>query len=417
MKFLKQMIFFANMGMLKEFIFMEAPMANITLLEKALPIAPLKMAALDSCKELGQKVNDYIVSFRQNAVEKWPDSASIANYRLENYLVDSACPRFGSGEAKGMLRESIRGTDLFIMVDVCNYSLTYSVNGHKNHMSPDDHYQDLKRIISAATGKARRINVIMPFLYESRQHKRTKRESLDCAFALEELTAMGVSNIITFDAHDPRVQNAIPLKGFDNFTPPYQFMKALLRAEPDLKVDKDHLMIISPDEGAMHRAVYFSNVLGVDMGMFYKRRDYSTIVNGKNPIVAHEFLGDDLAGKNAIIIDDMISSGESMLDVAKQIKERGANRVFVCTTFGLFTDGFAKFDDYYEKGYIDRVITTNLTYLPSELYEKPYFVMADMSKFLALIIDSLNHDITIGSVMNPTDKIHKLLEKHQKDQQ
>ena len=416
MKFLKQMIFFANMGMLKEFIFMEAPMANITLLEKALPIAPLKIAALDSCKELGQKVNDYIVSFRQNAVEKWPDSASIANYRLENYLVDSACPRFGSGEAKGMLRESIRGTDLFIMVDVCNYSLTYSVNGHKNHMSPDDHYQHLKRIISAATGKARRINVSIPFLYESRQHKRTKRESLDCAFALEELTAMGVSNIITFDAHDPRVQNAIPLKGFDNFTPPYQFMKALLRAEPDLKVDKDHLMIISPDEGAMHRAVYFSNVLGVDMGMFYKRRDYSTIVNGKNPIVAHEFLGDDLAGKNAIIIDDMISSGESMLDVAKQIKERGANRVFVCTTFGLFTDGFAKFDDYYEKGYIDRVITTNLTYLQSELYEKPYFVMADMSKFLALIIDSLNHDITIGSVMNPTDKIHKLLEKHQKNQ-
>lgn len=414
MKFLKQMIFFANMGMLKEFIFMEAPMANITLLEKALPIAPLKIAALDSCKELGQKVNDYIVSFRQNAVEKWPDSASIANYRLENYLVDSACPRFGSGEAKGMLRESIRGTDLFIMVDVCNYSLTYSVNGHKNHMSPDDHYQDLKRIISAATGKARRINVIMPFLYESRQHKRTKRESLDCAFALEELTAMGVSNIITFDAHDPRVQNAIPLKGFDNFTPPYQFMKALLRAEPDLKVDKDHLMIISPDEGAMHRAVYFSNVLGVDMGMFYKRRDYSTIVNGKNPIVAHEFLGDDLAGKNAIIIDDMISSGESMLDVAKQLKDRHANRVFICTTFGLFTEGLGKFDEYYEKGYIDRVITTNLTYLPAEASEKPYFVVADMSKFLALIIDSLNHDISIGSVLNPTDKIHRLLETYKK---
>lgn len=389
-------------------------MANITLLEKALPIAPLKIAALDSCKELGQKVNDYIVSFRQNAVEKWPDSASIANYRLENYLVDSACPRFGSGEAKGMLRESIRGTDLFIMVDVCNYSLTYSVNGHKNHMSPDDHYQDLKRIISAATGKARRINVIMPFLYESRQHKRTKRESLDCAFALEELTAMGVSNIITFDAHDPRVQNAIPLKGFDNFTPPYQFMKALLRAEPDLKVDKDHLMIISPDEGAMHRAVYFSNVLGVDMGMFYKRRDYSTIVNGKNPIVAHEFLGDDLAGKNAIIIDDMISSGESMLDVAKQLKDRHANRVFICTTFGLFTEGLGKFDEYYEKGYIDRVITTNLTYLPAEASEKPYFVVADMSKFLALIIDSLNHDISIGSVLNPTDKIHRLLETYKK---
>ena len=392
-------------------------MPNLKVLEQSLPIAPLKIAALESCTDLAKKVNDYIVQFRHAPVVDSIDPTLFANHQTDNYLASLSCPRFGSGEAKGMFHESIRGCDLFVMVDVCNYSLTYSVNGHLNHMSPDDHYQDLKRIISAATGKARRINVIMPFLYESRQHKRTKRESLDCAFALEELTAMGVSNIITFDAHDPRVQNAIPLKGFDNFTPPYQFMKALFRSEPDLKVDKDHLMIISPDEGAMHRAVYFSNVLGVDMGMFYKRRDYSTIVNGKNPIVAHEFLGDDLAGKNAIIIDDMISSGESMLDVAKQIKERGANRVFVCTTFGLFTDGFAKFDDYYEKGYIDRVITTNLTYLPSELYEQPYFVMADMSKFLALIIDSLNHDITIGSVMNPTDKIHKLLEKHQKDQQ
>lgn len=386
-------------------------MANITLLEKALPIAPLKIAALDSCKELGQKVNDYIVSFRQNAVEQWPDSASIANYRLQNYLVDSACPRFGSGEAKGILRESIRGTDLFIMVDVCNYSLTYSVNGHKNHMSPDDYYQDLKRIISAATGKARRINVIMPFLYESRQHKRTKRESLDCAFALEELTAMGVSNIITFDAHDPRVQNAIPLKGFDNFTPPYQFMKALLRAEPDLKVDKDHLMIISPDEGAMHRAVYFSNVLGVDMGMFYKRRDYSTIVNGKNPIVAHEFLGDDLAGKNAIIIDDMISSGESMLDVARKLKERKAKRVIVCTTFGLFTDGLEKFDEYYEKEYIYRVITTNLNYRNPELLTRPYYLEADMSKYLASIMDILNHDLSVNKVRNTTKKINKLLKR------
>ena len=392
-------------------------MANITLLEKTLPTAPLKIAALDSCKELGQKVNDYIVSFRQAATEEFPDLAEIANYNCDNYLVDSACPRFGSGEAKGMLRESIRGKDLFIMVDVCNHSLTYSVNGHKNHMSPDDHYQDLKRIISAATGKARRINVIMPFLYESRQHKRTKRESLDCALALEELTAMGVQNIITFDAHDPRVQNAIPLKGFDNFMPTYQFMKALLRAEPDLNVDKDHLMIISPDEGAMHRAVYLSNILGVDMGMFYKRRDYSVVVNGKNPIVAHEFLGDDLKGKNAIIIDDMIASGESMLDVAKQIKERGANRVFVFTTFGLFTEGLAKFDEYYEKGFIDRVITTNLTYLPAELLQKPYFSCADMSKFLALIIDSLNHDISIGNVLEPTAKIHNLIANHKKNNQ
>ena len=368
-------------------------MSNITLLEKTLPTAPLKIAALDSCIELGQKVNDYIVSFRQNATKDFPDLASIANYNYDNYLVKNACPRFGSGEAKGVLRESIRGADLFVMVDVCNYSLTYSVNGHQNHMSPDDHYQDLKRIISAATGKARRINVVMPFLYESRQHKRTKRESLDCAVALEELYAMGVYNVITFDAHDPRVQNANSLKGFDNFSPNYQFMKALLRTEPDLNVDKDHLMIISPDEGAMHRAVYLSNILGVDMGMFYKRRDYSIVVNGKNPIVAHEFLGADLKGKNAIIVDDMISSGESMLDVAKQIKERGANRVFVFTTFGLFTEGLAKFDEYYEKGYIDRIITTNLTYLPDELKQKPYFACADMSKFLALIIDSLNHDI------------------------
>ena len=387
-------------------------MSNITLLEKTLPTAPLKIVALESCKELGQKVNDYIVSFRKKAYEDALDSAEIANYNLDNYLVKSSCPRFGSGEAKGVLHESIRGTDLFIMVDVCNYSLTYTVNGYENHMSPDDHYQDMKRIISAATGKARRIHVIMPFLYESRQHKRTKRESLDCALALEELIAMGVSDIITFDAHDPRVQNAIPLKGFDNFSPTYQFMKALLRAEPNLQVDKDYLMIISPDEGAMHRAVYLSNVLGVDMGMFYKRRDYSTVVNGKNPIVAHEFLGDDLKGKNAIIIDDMISSGESMLDVAQKIKARGANRVFVFTTFGLFTEGFAKFDEYYEKGFIDRVITTNLTYLPQELKDKPYFTCADMSKFLALIIDSLNHDIPIGNVLDPSEKIHRLLEKH-----
>ena len=387
-------------------------MSSITQLEKTLPTAPLKIVALDSCKELGQKVNDYIVSFRQEASSEYPELASLANYNCDNYLAESACPRFGSGEAKGVLKESIRGKDLFIMVDVCNHSLTYKVNGHINHMSPDDHYQDLKRIISAATGKARRINVIMPFLYESRQHKRTKRESLDCALALEELMDMGVSNIMTFDAHDPRVQNAIPLKGFDNFSPNYQFMKALLRAEPDLNVDKDHLMIISPDEGAMHRAVYLSNVLGVDMGMFYKRRDYSIVVNGKNPIVAHEFLGTDLAGKNAIIVDDMISSGESMLDVAKQIKERGANRVFVFTTFGLFTEGMSKFDEYYKKGFIDRIITTNLTYLPQEILDKPYFTCADMSKFIALIIDSLNHDTPIGTVLDPSDKIHKLLEKH-----
>lgn len=387
-------------------------MSPTKVLNQTLPVAPLKIIALESCKALGDKVNDYMVSFRENADSQISDSPLYANYKSANYLTKCSCPRFGSGEAKGILNESIRGCDLFILVDVCNYSLTYTVNGHENHMSPDDHFQDLKRIISAATGKARRITVIMPFLYEGRQHKRTNRESLDCAMALEELINMGVSNVVTFDAHDPRVQNAIPLKGFDSFDPPYQFMKALFRAEPDLIVDKDHLMIISPDEGAMHRAVYFSNVLGVDMGMFYKRRDYSTIVNGKNPIVAHEFLGDDVNGKDVIIVDDMISSGGSMLDVAKQIKERGAKRVFVCTTFGLFTDGFKEFDEYYEKGYISRVVTTNLTYLPPEIYDKPYFIKADMSKFIALIIDSLNHDVTIGTVLNPTAKIHALLEKY-----
>ena len=387
-------------------------MDNITLLEKSLPTAPLKIAALDSCKELGQKIDDYIVSFRKQAMEENPVIGEIARYDRDTYLMDIACPRFGSGEAKGMVKESVRGTDLFVMVDVCNHSLTYRVNGFTNHMSPDDHYQDLKRIIAASTGKARRINVIMPFLYESRQHKRTRRESLDCAFALQELTDMGVSNIITFDAHDPRVMNAIPIKGFDNFSPNYQFMKALLKSEPELKIDKSNLMIIAPDEGAMHRAVYLSNVLSVDMGMFYKRRDYSVIVNGKNPIVAHEFLGDDLHGKDAIIVDDMISSGESMLDVAKKIKERGANRVFVFTTFGLFTEGLSKFDEYYEKGYIDKIVCTNLTYLPPELLEKPYFSCADMSKFIALIIDSLNHDTAIGKVLDPTEKIHQLVAKH-----
>ena len=386
-------------------------MSNIELLEKTLPVAPLKIVAMESCSELGQKVNDHIVSFRKNTINEVSESPLYVNYRSKNYLVDCCCPRFGSGEGKGILKETIRGTDLFIMTDVCNHSLTYTVNGHPNHMSPDDHFQDLKRIISAATGKAHRITVIMPFLYESRQHKRTARESLDCALALEELAAMGIANIITFDAHDPRVQNAIPLNGFDSFNPLYQFMKALFREVPDLTVDKDHLMVISPDEGAMHRAVYFSNMLGVDMGMFYKRRDYSKIVNGKNPIVAHEFLGDDVKDKDVIIIDDMISSGESMLDVAKQLKERKAKRVIACTTFGLFTDGFEKFDEYYKNGYLSKVITTNLTYLPPEAKEKPYFITADLSKYLAIIIGSLNHDTPIGSVMTPTEKIHALLER------
>ena len=379
-----------------------------------IPVGSLGIIAVDGCEEMGNKVNDYLVKWRKEETRFQKDNLVFNGYEKPNYLINAKVPRFGSGEAKGIINESVRGKDLYLMVDVCNYSLTYSLCGYTNHMSPDDHFQDLKRVIAAIGGKARRINVIMPFLYESRQHKRSGRESLDCALALQELMNMGVSNFITFDAHDPRVMNAIPLGGFDNFMPTYQFLKALLRSVPDLTIDNDHLMIISPDEGAMHRAVYFSNVLGVDMGMFYKRRDYSTVVNGKNPIVAHEFLGDDVTGKDVLIVDDMISSGESMLDVAKQLKERNAGRVFVCTTFGLFTDGFDKFDEYYNKGYISKVITTNLTYLPPELYEKPYFVKADMSKFIALIIDSLNHDVPISSVISPTDKIHALLEKREK---
>lgn len=386
-------------------------MANLDLLENSIPVAPLKLAALPGSMEMAKKVDSYLVQFRKELAER-RNGVSFSGYSEDSFLIDCECPRFGSGEAKGKINESVRGADLYILVDVCNYSITYKVCGYENHMSPDDHYQDLKRIIAAATGKAHRINVIMPFIYEGRQHKRTKRESLDCALALQELMNMGVSNFITFDAHDPRVMNAIPLGGFDNFMPTYQFLKALLRSVPDLTIDNDHLMIISPDEGAMARAVYFSNVLGVDMGMFYKRRDYSTVVNGKNPIVAHEFLGDDVTGKDVIIVDDMIASGESMLDVAKQLKERHAARVFVCTTFGLFTEGFDKFDEYHAKGYIDKVITTNLTYLPPVVKEKPYFVTADMSKFLALIVDSLNHDLTIGAVLNPTDKIHALLKKY-----
>lgn len=391
-------------------------MTNIEMLENTLPIAPLKLIAMESCKPLGQKVNDYIVSFRENTINEVTESPLYRNYKANNYQVDCSCPRFGSGEAKGVLKETIRGTDLFIMTDVCNYSLTYTVNGHLNHMSPDDHYQDLKRIIAAATGKARRINVIMPFLYESRQHKRTRRESLDCALALEELDAMGVSNIITFDAHDPRVQNAIPLSGFDSFNPQYQFLKALFREVPDLKADKEHLMIISPDEGAMARAVYFSNILGVDMGMFYKRRDYSTIVDGRNPIVAHEFLGADVRGKDMIIVDDMISSGDSMLEVAQLLKDRGANKIFMCSTFGLFTNGMAKFDEAYEKGTFDRILTTNLIYQTPELLSKPYYINCDMSKYIALIIDTLNHDDSISKLLNPVERIQKVLTKYRNNE-
>ena len=387
-------------------------MPNIKLMESGLPVAPLKIGALESCRELGEKVNDYIVQFRKSTMDKNTDSPLYYNYMRDNYLIDCPCPRFGSGEAKGLLTESIRGADLFLMVDVCNHSLTYSVNGHLNHMSPDDHFQDLKRIIAAANGKARRVNVVMPFLYESRQHKRTKRESLDSALALQELIDMGVSNIFTFDAHDPRVQNSIPLHGFDSFNPPYQFMKALLKAEPDLKVDKEHLMIVSPDEGAMHRAVYFSNVLGVDMGMFYKRRDYTRIVDGRNPIVAHEFLGSSVEGKDMIVIDDMISSGESVLEVAAGLKERKAGKIFICATFGLFTNGLERFDKAYENGLIDGVITTNLIYQTPELLSREWYIDCDMSKYIAYLIDTLNHDTSISDLLNPNERIQSVVARY-----
>lgn len=378
--------------------------------ENILPIAPLKIVALEGCEELAAQVDKYLVDFRGESNQDYHDLPNFRGYLEDSYLLRNACPRFGTGEAKGILYDSVRGVDLFILADVTNYSPTYTVCGHKNHMSPDDHYQNIKRIISAANGKARRINVVMPFLYESRQHKRKGRESLDCAFMLEELIDMGVSNIITFDAHDPRVCNAIPLHGFDSFNPPYQFIKALNKAAPDLVTDKEHLIVISPDEGAMDRAVYFAGVLGVDMGMFYKRRDYSVIVGGKNPIVAHEFLGDDLNGKDVVVIDDMISSGGSMLDVARQIRERGAKRVFICATFGLFTDGLSQFDEYYEKGYISQVVTTNLNYRTPELLSRLWYTEANMTKFLAAIIDCINHDVTTEHVDDPTDRIYALLE-------
>ena len=387
-------------------------MPNLVPLENSIPVAPLKLAALKGCEEMAETINNHLVQFRKDLLSHHNNNLNLSGYAEESFLLNCDCPRFGTGEAKGTLMESVRGVDLFLLVDVCNWSITYKVCGHINHMSPDDHYQDLKRIIAAANGKAHRINVIMPFMYEGRQHKRTRRESLDCALALQELTRMGVSNIITFDAHDPRVMNAIPLSGFDNFMPTYQFLKALIKSVPDLHLDNDHLMIISPDEGAMPRAVYFSNILGVDMGMFYKRRDYSTIVNGKNPIVAHEFLGDSVLGKDVIIIDDMISSGESMLDVAKQVKERGAARVFVCTTFGLFTDGLEKFDEYYEKGFIEKIITTDLTYRTPELISRPWYEPAEMGKYIASIIDILNHDVSVEKVRSTTEKITNLLAKH-----
>ncbi len=376
-----------------------------------LPEGPLGVIAVDGCQELVAKVNQYLVEWRQERGKNNPAVALYEGYDRDTYLVETKVPRFGSGEGKGVIESSVRGDDLYILVDVCNYSLTYSLRGQKNHMSPDDHFQNLKRIIAAVGGKARRITVIMPFLYESRQHKRSARESLDCALALQELVKMGVDQILTFDAHDPRVQNAIPLTGFESFTPNYQFIKAMLAAEPDIQMDSSHMMVISTDEGGMGRAIYLANVLGLDVGMFYKRRDYSRVVNGRNPIVAHEFLGADVEGKDVVIIDDMISSGESVLDVAKELKRRKARKVFVCSTFGLFTNGLAKFDEYHQNGLIDRIFTTNLIYQTPELLSRPYYTSVDMSKYIALIIDYLNHGMSVSGLLNPVDRINRHLEK------
>ena len=375
------------------------------------PVGPLGLIPLKGMDEFTKKVNDYLVEWRKERESEHKDSILFSEYEKDNYIIKSTISRFGSGEAKGTIEESVRGDDLYLLVDVCNYSMTYSLSGRINHMSPDDHFQDLKRIIAAIAGKARRINVIMPFLYESRQHKKTGRESLDCALALQELTNMGVENIITFDAHDPRVQNAIPLKGFETVQPIYQYTKGLLKNFPDLKVDSEHMMIVSPDEGGMRRAIYFANMLKLDVGMFYKRRDYTKVVDGRNPIIAHEFLGADVEDKDLVIIDDMISSGESVQEVAKELKKRKARRVFVCATFGLFTNGFARFDQYYEDGIIDGIFTTDLVYQSPDLLSKPYYYSIEMSKYVALIIDNLNHDSTISGLLTPTNRINNLLEK------
>ena len=379
-----------------------------------IPVGSLGIIAVDGCEEMGNKVNDYLVKWRKEETRFQKDNLVFNGYEKPNYLINAKVPRFGSGEAKGIINESVRGKDLYLMVDVCNYSLTYSLSGNTNPMSPDDHFQNLKRVIAAVGGKARRLNVIMPFLYESRQHKRSGRESLDCALGLQELVRMGVDNIITFDAHDPRVQNAIPLNGFETIRPTYQFVKGLLKHVPDLQIDADHMMAISPDEGATGRAIYFANVLGLDMGMFYKRRDYTTIVDGRNPIVAHEFLGSSVEGKDVIILDDMISSGDSILDVARQLKMRKAKRIYAAATFGLFTNGMEKFDQAYEEGLINGILTTNLIYQTPELLSRPYYINCDMSKYIALVIDTLNHDASISSILDPSERIQNVVEKYKK---
>lgn len=379
----------------------------------SIPYGVLGLVPMSNCAALGEKVNKYLVKWRHERQSEHKTSLAFKGFERNSYIINAHAPRFGTGEAKGVLEQSVRGYDLYIMVDVTNYSETYTVCGHVNHKSPDDHYSDLKRIIAAAGGKARRITVIMPYLYESRQHRHPGRESMDCAMALQELIRMGVDNIITFDAHDPRVQNAIPLSGFETVRPSYQFIKGLCKNVADLKFHPDHMVMISPDEGATDRAVYLASVLGINIGMFYKRRDYSRIVHGHNPIIAHEYLGNDVAGKDVMIIDDMISSGDSMIDVATELKKREAKRIFVLSTFGLFTSGLDKIDKAVADDIIYRIITTNLIYQSPELLSKPYYINCDMSKYIAYIVDTLNHDSSISDLLNPYDRIKRLITKYE----
>lgn len=377
-----------------------------------IPVGPLGIIALPGCEELAKKIDRYIVDWREKRESEHKNTIAFAGYQKESYIINANFPRFGTGEAKAVITQTIRGYDLYMVIDPFNYGCTYKMYGREVPMSPDDHFANLKRVISATMGKARRITVIMPMLYEGRQHRRAGRESLDCAMALQELcNNMGVDNIITFDAHDPRVQNSIPLNGFEDVQPAYQMIKALVNNVPDLKIDKDHLMVISPDEGGMGRCIYYSTVLGIELGMFYKRRDFTRVINGRNPIVAHEFLGDDVEGKDVIIVDDMISSGDSMIEVAKKLKDLKANRIFICTCFGLFCEGLQTFDEAYEKGLFDRVFTTNLVYRTPELLKRDWYCEVEMSKYISYIIDTLNHDMSVSKLLNPSDRIYAFLER------
>nr|WP_297142200.1 ribose-phosphate pyrophosphokinase [uncultured Eubacterium sp.] len=376
---------------------------------QTIPYGPLGIIALPGTEKLAEKINTYLVKWREDQIRNHKENIAFYGYQRANYLIDTTIARFGSGEGKAVINDTVRGYDLYILVDCFNYSVTYNMYGKEVPKSPDDHFSDLKRVISAASSKAKRINVIMPMLYEGRQHKRSSRESLDCAMALQELTALGVENIITFDAHDQRVQNSIPHKSFENVMPTYQMIKALVNSVDDLSIDPDHLMVISPDEGAMHRCIYFATQLGVNLGMFYKRRDYTRVVNGRNPIVAHQYLGESVEGKDIIIVDDMISSGESMLEVARKLKELKAKRIFVCTAFGLFCNGLEIFDKAHEEGIFEKVFTTNGIYQSDELLARDWYESVELSKYLAYFLDTINHDLSVSSLLDNSEKIDKLL--------